>query len=188
MTNKNQRRFIMGVDPGLSGAVALLDIHSPTFVNKSPSFELMGVWDMPTHDIKVGLSTKKKIDLHKLSILIGLNAKQTAVALIEEVGVMSGEEGRVSMFNFGYSAGAIAGIISSSLIPIQMIKPSVWKSAVGLSSNKSDSREMAIKLFPSHASSFRRVMDDGRAEAAILAWYAARHILKHIKSENSEPT
>jgi len=178
-----KKRFVMGVDPGIKGAISVLDLYSPTLIHGQRSFELIGVWDMPTTTVKVGLSSKNKIDLHKLTLLVGLHAKQTMVAMVEEVGVMSGEEGRVSMFNFGYSAGAIAGIIASSLIPIHMIKPSVWKSDMGLSSNKTESRDMASNLFPSHISQFKRAMDDGRAEAALLAYYAANHILSEIKKE-----
>ena len=44
-------------------------------------------------------------------------------------------------------------------------------SALGLSADKGVSRRRAIELWPDHRKAFERVKDDGRAEAALLAWW-----------------
>ena len=42
-----------------------------------------------------------------------------------------------------------------------------------MSRDKGVSRSVAIQRFPKNAADFARVMDDGRAEAALIALYGA---------------
>jgi crossover junction endodeoxyribonuclease RuvC len=43
-----------------------------------------------------------------------------------------------------------------------------------LSADKGESRRRATQLFPDYADQWTRVKDDGRAEAALLAFYLAK--------------
>lgn len=161
------KTLVLGVDPGLSGALALYDFEVKRLVE---------VKDMPVRP--TGLGGKNGIDLAALSVWIGAYSSEIAVTVIEEVGVMGGHEGTVSMFNFGYGAGAVAGVVAGCMIPLLLVKPAVWKSLMGLSSNKDLSRRKAIELFPSAASQFSRKKDDGRAEAALLAFLGSERFVK----------
>jgi crossover junction endodeoxyribonuclease RuvC len=62
---------------------------------------------------------------------------------------------------------------------LHTVTPAQWKFGVGLNAvsgqdqkaRKNASREKAIELFPQYADLFARVKDDGRAEAALMAWW-----------------
>ena len=71
-----------------------------------------------------------------------------------------------------YSAGIVMGVLQALKIEVLRSKPNVWKPALGLSSDKKKSLALAKKTFPAYKSYFNRAMDDGRAEAALLADFA----------------
>jgi hypothetical protein len=55
------------------------------------------------------------------------------------------------------------------------VSPAKWKKALGLSADKGASRRRAIELWPERAQWFARVKDDGRAEAALIAYWWLQH-------------
>lgn len=148
-------KLILGIDPGKSGAISFLDAES---------CKLVSVHDIPRTDS----------ELAKL-ITVQLLMDGIRFAVVEHVGVMTGKEGVVGMFNFGCSFGVIKGILATLDIPVFLVKPSVWKAVYGLSSNKDLSRTLATQKFPSHVDFFKRKKDDGRAESALLALFGMEH-------------
>ena len=169
--------LVLGIDPGFSGALALLAPGS--FL--APYGELMGVWDMPTSQTKSG---KNQVDAIALSTLLSVYADDIKFAVVEDVGAMvytnaRGEtrgQGAAASFAFGKAAGVLDGVLSALRIPIIPVKPSVWKMLMGVSADKNTSRAKASELFPSHAQMWSRKMDDGRAEAALLAYFGANRV------------
>jgi crossover junction endodeoxyribonuclease RuvC len=159
--SSGMRPLVIGVDPGLSGALA--------FIHKS-TLSLHSVHDLPKTKAITG---KSKLDPYSLATLVALHKDQVSYAIIEDVGVMGGHEGTVSMFNFGFGAGLLSGVIASFAIPIIYVKPAVWKCNMGLTRNKDDSRFKASCLFPDHHHLWKRKKDDGRAEAALLGYFGA---------------
>ena len=162
--------FVMGVDPGFTGAIAFYDCVAG---------KLDSVHDMPLLCKKRSKRGGSELDIQSLVALIEVYSKDTLLACIEEVGATNThgrKQGAVSMFKFGHGAGAIDGIVSSSLIPIRHVLPQTWKGLMGLSRDKNLSRKKAISLFPDHASLFSRVKDDGRAEASLLAYFGVRFV------------
>jgi crossover junction endodeoxyribonuclease RuvC len=93
------------------------------------------------------------------------------LVVIEDVGVFKGN-GAVSMFNFGYSAGILAGVCAGLRMPMTFYRPAVWKRAAGVPADKGAARQMAQRFWPG-SRDFDRVKDDGRAEAALLARWVA---------------
>lgn len=152
--------LILGIDPGLTGAIAFYDP-----ILKS----IHHVSDIPLNP------TTNTIDLYALSNLINQHALQTALACVEDPSAMP-NQGVVSMFTFGKVCGIINGIVASNNIPLFHVKPSVWKKILGLSSDKNLSRAMAAQKFPSSSDLFKRKKDDGRAEAALLAYFGTRFL------------
>jgi crossover junction endodeoxyribonuclease RuvC len=49
----------------------------------------------------------------------------------------------------------------------------VWKRALGVKGDKDVSRQRASALLPRHSGLWLRKKDDGRAEAALIAYYGA---------------
>lgn len=148
--------IFIGVDPGFSGAVATI-LEDGT----------LEVEDMPTLKNVKG---KVEIDLHGLYSVLHPEGFE-CFAVVEQVGAMPGQ-GVTSMFRFGQSYGAIQMAVAAHKIPVAYVTPVRWKKHFGLTRGKDVSRGLAMQRFPDRADWFKRVKDDGRAEAALLALYA----------------
>jgi len=153
-------KYYLGIDPGLSGALAFYD----------PLNDEMQVFDMPTHDIETNNSKRRKIDLHGLASLTRKFAPDLNRAIIEDVGAMPGQ-GVTSMFSFGFSAGCAQMALAAMQIRFETVQPRKWKQAMGLKKDKDESRRLASRLMPKHSHWWMLKKHDGRAEAALLAYY-----------------
>ena len=153
----------LGIDVGLDGALAF---YNPW--NKDLIIE-----DMPTLEITVNKKRKRQIDLYRLAQIIDAHRMGVARAMVEQVGASPGM-GVVSSFNFGFSAGATQMVIAAHRIPMALVHPNVWKRVMGVTADKDTSFRAASRLLPQHAHFWARKKDDGRAEAALLAVYAAQ--------------
>jgi crossover junction endodeoxyribonuclease RuvC len=160
-------RLTLGIDPGLSGALAFYD----------QAWDTLEVFDMPTHTIKSGTKMKRKIDLHGLAAIVGERKLLVKLGVVENVGAMPGQ-GVTSMFSFGFSAGCAQMALAAMSIPMQLVTPAVWKKDMKLNNNKDDARRAASRLMPKHAHHWPLVKHDGRAEAALLAYWLAAQMPK----------
>ena len=152
-------KFIVGVDPGARGALAIMSVDG----------QLLRLIDMPVVEVKVGKAMKTRVSpellAHELRAYMG-----EAHAWVEQVTAMPGQ-GVSSMFSFGRSLGVAEGVLAGNGLSLRYVSPAKWKKALGLSADKGVSRRRAIELWPDHRKAFERVKDDGRAEAALLAWW-----------------
>jgi hypothetical protein len=149
---------IMGIDPGVSGAVAFYFPMVPSRI---------AVDDVPV--------AGGEINVHELARLIRIH--RPTMAIIERVNAMPGQ-GVASSFNFGRSYGDVRGVIGACDVPMHFVTPQKWKKHFGLSADKEESRLRAIRLFPSVADSFKLKKHDGRAEAALIALYGAEVLMR----------
>lgn len=152
------RSLILGIDPGLSGAFAILEENG----------QLIDAGDLPL----IGTKAQCRIDAANFATLVRRLPLRCAV--VEQVNAMPGQ-GVSSMFRFGQSLGTVVGVLAACSIPIVWVTPAKWKNASGLSSDKEHSRQRAIETWPSHSSLFARKKDHGRAEAALIALWGIRH-------------
>jgi crossover junction endodeoxyribonuclease RuvC len=148
---------ILSIDIGLAGAIALLTAEG----------QLLEVFDMPV--LNDGPSGRRAVNAPLLAeIVFKSHATQ---AFVEFVGARSGE-GAVGAFAFGRSRGVCEGVLGAAGIPAQHIAPTAWKRTIGIKPGKEGAKDAAraeaIRRWPSHASLFARVKDDGRAEAALI--------------------
>jgi crossover junction endodeoxyribonuclease RuvC len=157
--------FVIGIDPGISGAISVFSWETHT---------LFEVIDMPTLEVDSGKTKKRHISAAALRDILVCYLDSHVV--IEKVGALPGN-GSVSMFNFGRSAGIIEGVVAALQIPHTYVTPATWTKAVGRAAGKDASRMRAMELFPAaKAELFKRAKDDGRADAALIAyWYITRH-------------
>lgn len=150
--------IVLGIDPGLSGAVAYLDRG------------LLALHDMPVTERKVNGKLKRQIDPYALADLIRRQGHVDLV-VVEQVGAMPGQ-GVTSSFNFGFTAGCIQGVVAASGLSLRTVSPQVWKRHYGLlGQGKDASRAEASRRLPAHAPCWYLKKHDGRAEAALLALY-----------------
>jgi crossover junction endodeoxyribonuclease RuvC len=153
-------RFVVGVDPGLTGAIALLR-----------DGEYAEVYDIPT--MGRGKGTKQQVNCAELTCII--RSCPPCPVFFESVGSMPGQ-GVSSTFNFGRTVGAIEATFVALGFPINYVTPQVWKRAHGLlGSDKDAARTKAIQQFP--GAPLARKRDIGRADALLMAqwgWRALR--------------
>jgi hypothetical protein len=142
--------MILGVDPGISGAVAFL----------APDGALV-VEDVPVADAQV--------EPCELSRLIRRHAPR--LAIVEAVAAFPGQ-GVSSVFKFGRAYGTVLGVLGALQIPYTLVSSTRWKKHFRLSADKEEARALAIRTWPG-SEAFKRKKDHGRAEAALLAKYAA---------------
>ena len=158
-----EKRIIIGVDPGLSGAIALYDTKSK---------RILEVFDMPIQSNANG--TKKFASGAGIGErLRNYNSEEFIGAVVEEVAARPGQ-GVVSMFSFGFSTGVVTGVIEGMGIKVHRVQPAVWKMLMGCNFTKDLSRLRAKGLFPEQKEMFERKKDDGRAEACMLAKFGER--------------
>lgn len=155
--------FVIGIDPGAGGAVAILERDGG----------LVQVFDMPAVEMLVGGKAKRRISPEMLSSELRLYNVHATCAYIEQVSAMPGQ-GVSSMFAFGEAFGLAKGVLAGLGIPVQTVTPARWKRALGLNQGKDAARAMAAARWPQHAGEFRRVRDDGRAEAALIALWGLK--------------
>jgi crossover junction endodeoxyribonuclease RuvC len=75
------------------------------------------------------------------------------------------------MFAFGESFGLAKGVLAGLKIPTSTVTPGKWKKALQLNAGKDGSRAKAVQIWPEHAGEFKRVKDDGKAEACLIAYW-----------------
>lgn len=151
-------QYIIGIDPGASGAIAILD----------SSGKLVRVFDMPIIEVKVGKAIKRRVAPYFLQDELQLYANEGARAVVEQVGAMPGQ-GVSSMFAFGEAFGLVKGVLAGMRITTATVIPGRWKKDLKVNASKDGSRALAASLWPDMAGEFKRVKDDGRAEAALIA-------------------
>ena len=149
---------IFGIDPGIAGAIAILDDN-----------KIVDVKDLPT--MSEGKKNKRQLNSANLSQYISSNIidLNTTVVVVEQVNAMPGQ-GVTSMFNFGQTFGAIKGITATLKLPIFFVRPSKWKKHFELiNSSKDASRTKVIEMYPSFAEKLSKKKDINKSDAILIA-------------------
>lgn len=165
-------RVYLGIDPGYSGAIAKLVLTD----GGADDDMTLTLYDMPTHALRVNRKHTRRLDLYALATWMDAHAAGATRATIEDPNVLP-NQGIVSSGNFMFACGAAQMAVAAHLIPVVLCKPRVWKQEMNLpggAEGKDAARRRATQLFPHHTGWFTRKCDDGRAEAALLAWYGSR--------------
>ena len=152
----------IGIDPGLSGAIAVL------------TDDTLQIHDMPVMTVDRNGKAKRQVSANELAELLNLYAGKDCHVYVERVSAMAGQ-GVTSVFSFGRSFGMIEGILAALKMPVTFVAPATWTRAIGRSPGKDASRARAMELFPNYEYFFKRVKDDGRADAALIAHWGRKH-------------
>ncbi len=160
---------IFGIDPGLSGAIAILEKK-----------KVLSLFDMPV--MAEGKKNKKQLNSAQLVDIIRENSigDDEIVVVVEQVNAMPGQ-GVTSMFNFGQTFGAIKGVCAALNLPIFFVRPSKWKKYFELiNSSKDSSRTKVIEMYPSLSSQLAKKKDVNKSDAILIARYYYDTRLKNI--------
>ena len=152
--------FIIGIDPGISGAICF-------FLNG----EVIDIIDMPS--MADGKKNKRQINsqqvFNEISERIKNFSKKEIIVVIEQVSAMPGQ-GVTSMFNFGQSFGVLKGICSAMQLSMYFVRPAKWKKYYGLIKTEKDaSRTKVIEIFPYISSKLSKKKDSNKADAVLIA-------------------
>ena len=161
--------IIIGVDPGINGAISIIE-------NK----KIVEVYDTPT--MIEGKKNKRQINGAQVTNIIKerLNSKEEVVVVVEHVNAMPGQ-GVTSMFNFGQSFGVIKGVCAAMQLPIFFVRPAKWKKHFELINTQKDaSRTKAIEMFPKISSILSKKKDSNKADAILIASFY-ENIIKNNK-------
>ena len=129
--------IIIGIDPGVSGAICILT-----------DGKITEIYEMPT--MIDGKKNKKQVNGAEVTNIINkeLVNKKDINVVIEHVSAMPGQ-GVTSMFNFGQSFGVLKGICAALKLPVHFIRPVKWKKHFNLINTEKDaSRTKVIEVFP----------------------------------------
>lgn len=151
--------MIIGIDPGLTGAIAFM------VSNKS------NVYDLPTMASGKGKAkVKRQIDPGSLAEIINIEIRTPGqtTAYLERMASMPGQ-GVQTMFSLGDTFGSIRAVLAILKIKTEIITSQSWKKYYNLSSDKELCRAKAIELFP--GAELSRKKDHNRAEALLIANY-----------------
>lgn len=144
--------FIVGIDPGIAGAIGVIDSGG----------QFIAVHDMPI--VKMG--SGNQVDSCALHVLLGQYSAQISMCQVEEQSPMP-KNGVVASFRLGRNYQAITTLLDVMGIPWREIRPAKWKKRRGVTKDKNSSLVMARRLWP--AAPLDRKKDDGRAEALLIA-------------------
>ena len=162
--------IVVGIDPGLSGAIAILENN-----------KVLNIFDMPV--MAEGKKNKRQLNSAQLVNIIKDSTKPDAeiAVVVEQVNAMPGQ-GVTSMFNFGQTFGAIKGVCAALELPIFFVRPSKWKKHFELiNSSKDSSRTKAIEMYPSLSSQLAKKKDVNKSDAILIARFYTETRLKVSK-------
>ncbi len=150
---------IIGIDPGLSGGIAILD-----------DLKVFDFFDMPI--MSEGKKNKNQLNSAQLVNIIKKHiVSGNTFVIVEQVSAMPGQ-GVTSMFNFGQTFGSIKGICAALNLPIFYVRPAKWKKHFELiNSSKDASRTKVIEMYPSISDRLSRKKDVNKADAILIARY-----------------
>lgn len=154
--------IVFGIDPGQSGAVAIMRNGT-----------IKRVLDMPTMARLHGKG--QQVDAYTLAseLLAASHGNHQRRAIIEAVSAMPGQ-GVSSMFRFGESLGIVLGVLGALQIPVSWISPARWKKVAGLAGKDKDAaRTLALQLHPEAGDMLTRKKDIGRADAICIAHFGS---------------
>ena len=149
---------IIGIDPGLSGAIAILENN-----------KVLNIFDIPV--MSEGKKNKRQLNSALLVSLLkeNISNNEEVTVVVEQVNAMPGQ-GVTSMFNFGQTFGAIKGICAALNLPIFFVRPSKWKKYFELiNSSKDSSRTKAIEMYPKLSNQLAKKKDVNKSDAILIA-------------------
>ena len=160
---------IIGIDPGLSGAIAILENN-----------KVLNIFDIPV--MSEGKKNKRQLNSALLVTLLkeNINKEEEVAVVVEQVNAMPGQ-GVTSMFNFGQTFGALKGICAALELPIYFVRPSKWKKHFELiNSSKDASRTKAIEMYPKLSNQLSKKKDVNKSDAILIARFFSETRLTEV--------
>jgi hypothetical protein len=162
----------LGIDPGLEGAITLLQYH-----NNNIELE---IYDMPITSTNLKKRTQMRVDGLAFWHFLQAWRQYNPIVCLEHLwgfGAAINVGGEKGQFTFADDYGLLRGLLIASELKVLMAPPQTWQAAVGKEkcSDKTGSIKRAIELYPQHSQMLikpgARTYSDGRAESLLIAHY-----------------
>lgn len=165
-------RLVLGIDPGQSGAIAIVAdgvpagfIDMPVMPRKTSGFEINGS--------ELAARLRGVMQQHPGAYMFAVLEQVNAMPSIPGADGVRRQMGSSSGFRFGESFGVIKGVLQALGIGFKLVVPRTWKTKMGLSGSEKDfSRTEAIRRFPQVAMELQLKKHVGRADALLIASWA----------------
>jgi len=155
---KGDKELFMGVDPGRTGAVGVIDSN----------YNFIAVVDCPIN------KQTKMIDATEFARCLDPFRHQIIKCYLEKAQVMP-HDAKTRAFGYGITYGTFKTILDlGGFFPIE-VYPRTWKKFFHLSANKQLSLDLAKKMIHGAAVHLKRKKDHNRAEAILLSAYGLIH-------------
>lgn len=155
--------IIIGADPGISGAIALLKDGKLSRVSDIP------IW-VPT-------GKKRTVD----SVMLAYDIAPYANYIFLERAQAMPKQGVSSSFEYGRAFGILEATLRNTApdAVLMYVSPSKWKRKLGLiGTEKTASIDMCRRLFPNKSDEFKLKKHHNKAEAALIAYYGAKILIE----------
>ena len=180
MTTTNKKDLtILGIDPGLTGACAVISIGYG-------GFKLLDVADIVSFYPTPGKSKRRELDVHETVTAIRALKEKHAPHLcaIEYQQAFPGQ-GVSSTFKLGMCYGVLMGALKTMGMSYTTYRPTIWKTEiVGAKCSKIESIAKCRELMDC-GELIIKSMHHNRAEAALVGVYSARNTLKRLRNRSS---
>ena len=153
--------FVIGIDPGITGALACLDREGI----------VVDVWPMPRRD-EGKVRHPDGATLRRI-----LTTWPVRLVAVEKVHAMPGQ-GVSTMFAFGCNWGYVLGVLVCMGLPYELVTPQAWQKAMFASQPKRKdidikkaTRAFADRRWPQWST------NPGKADALCIAEWARRYLI-----------
>jgi hypothetical protein len=173
MEQEGDKMIHIGIDPGLKGAVAVVQ-----------GSKILHLFDMPLIEITTGqrpkFGARKVIDVGTLhTLFLDIKTEFPCLAMIEKLSILP-HDGNKSNETAGQNYGMLLSVFELLQISYQEVSAVTWQSQFNYAdrkagSDKSQNVRIAIDLFPECKTLFlgpRGGLKDGRADALLIAAYS----------------
>ena len=158
--------IVVGVDPGITGALSIFDRG-----------HCEAVHDMPVFDTRVDGRAVAEL----------LTSVEPDVVVIEDTQPMP-KNGSIASFKLGLNTGIVLGVAQAEGFSIWRVRPAMWKRWNGLTGKPKDAcRGLVVELFPDMAERVRLVKHQGRADAILIGRYGVYQNIHTAKEAPDVP-
>jgi hypothetical protein len=157
----------IGIDIGVTGALAAIDSRGTAQVADIPVVEVAG-----KRTVKRAISGRGLLGLIRHYVPPG----EPFLAVIEDIRGGFGPGGPASLASVMHSRGVVEAVLSiARATDVLIVQPQVWQRAIGMpGGDKTASLRIARERHPGLAHMLSRAKDHNRADALHLAGYGAR--------------
>lgn len=159
--------LVVGIDPGLTGAAALVSHNG-----------LLEVFDLPTSSSSETSRVTRKLDgaafakTLKDCLTRHEASRESVFVVLEDVHVMP--KGNAANASLMHTKGVLEGVLATLGHKVELVGSQKWKKLFGIGSDKNAARATALNLYPDAPISLAK--HHNRAEAVLIARYGLRKL------------